>query len=229
MDFATQAAINPCESLLADTLHSSSTSEGHSDSSFTLGFKVYSFMTTLGSCIGYSIACIDWTNVASMFIYDRGSIGTHTLLKHEQATFILVTILFALTAVITMVSARETVPNQFNSFEKKIEVAINATDDRENKALLCQDNSTKTFDFKLNVIKTKFSSEQKDPNETLMKSSFPSLFYKFLHQLSNFFKFLLLPWIFSTKFITQIVLMGIFKAASHVVILSIKVRKMILM
>ena len=47
LDYASQAAINPCESLMADMLQSMPQSE--------TGFMIYSAMLSMGSCIGKNL------------------------------------------------------------------------------------------------------------------------------------------------------------------------------
>jgi lipid-binding SYLF domain-containing protein len=48
LDYASQAAINPCESLVADILKSASNAN--------TGFMIYSAMLSLGSCVGYLLS-----------------------------------------------------------------------------------------------------------------------------------------------------------------------------
>ena len=105
VDFATQAAINPCESLMADILHVTANANDGCDeynnvSSSVLGFKVYSYMTTLGSCIGYLIATIDWTNMTSAIIHEDNIKLVNPFPTPEQSTFIVVTVLFVFTAIV---------------------------------------------------------------------------------------------------------------------------------
>ena len=57
LDYASQAAINPCESLMADMLQSM-----HSQSE--TGFMIYSAMLSMGSCIGYLLSAVDWQTLS---------------------------------------------------------------------------------------------------------------------------------------------------------------------
>ena len=87
LDYASQAAINPCESLMADMLHESRDPEA--------GYLVYSGMLSLGSCVGFFLSTVNWGRVGVL-------IGSE-----EQTAFILVLILFVLTLAVTMVVAKE--------------------------------------------------------------------------------------------------------------------------
>ena len=109
VDFATQAAINPCESLMADTLQQQASATDSSLSGYSedsgLGFKVYSYMTTLGSCIGYLLSTVNWKTVGSSII--TTSVQIQYSLTPEQSLFLLITVMFTVSAVITMISAKE--------------------------------------------------------------------------------------------------------------------------
>ena len=59
LDYSSQAAINPCEALMSDILHSS-TNEN-------TGFLVYSGMLSLGSCIGYLLSALNWNKIRDFF------------------------------------------------------------------------------------------------------------------------------------------------------------------
>jgi solute carrier family 45 protein 3 len=50
-----EAAINPCESLVADILKSASNA--------STGFMIYSAMLSLGSCVGYLLSALDWNKI----------------------------------------------------------------------------------------------------------------------------------------------------------------------
>jgi solute carrier family 45 protein 3 len=58
LDYASQAAINPCESLVADILKSASNAN--------TGFMIYSAMLSLGSCVGYLLSALDWSTLAQI-------------------------------------------------------------------------------------------------------------------------------------------------------------------
>lgn len=88
LDYASQAAINPCESLMADMLQSASNSNA--------GFMIYSAMLSLGSCVGYLLSALDWQ-----------SFGHNIFGTSEQTAMIIVLILFSITLLVTMVTARE--------------------------------------------------------------------------------------------------------------------------
>ena len=95
LDYASQAAINPCESLMADLLHSANgNSNGHSAASS--GYSVYSGMLSLGSCVGYFLSSLDWENM-----------GGKLLSTQEQTALMIVLVLFVISLGVTMVVADE--------------------------------------------------------------------------------------------------------------------------
>ena len=51
-DYASQAAINPCEALVSDMLAGRAGGEA--------GFTVYSGMLSVGACLGYLLTALDW-------------------------------------------------------------------------------------------------------------------------------------------------------------------------
>ncbi|CAF1031599.1 unnamed protein product [Rotaria sordida] len=88
-DFAAQACLNPCESLIYDTC------KGTSQESSC--FFVYSFMTSFGGCLGYLITATDWTETF-LGNYMQGQ---------EKLTFIIILLLFSITLCCTLISANE--------------------------------------------------------------------------------------------------------------------------
>ncbi|XP_065347487.1 solute carrier family 45 member 3-like [Cloeon dipterum] len=52
LDYSSQVALNPCESLLCDLLQGSASSER--------GFSIYSGVLSLGACIGYLLTAVHW-------------------------------------------------------------------------------------------------------------------------------------------------------------------------
>ena len=58
LDYASQATINPCESLMADILKSASNAN--------TGFMIYSAMLSLGSCVGYLLSALDWSTLGQI-------------------------------------------------------------------------------------------------------------------------------------------------------------------
>ena len=89
LDYASQAAINPCEALMSDIM------AGQTEMSEETGFSFYSGMLSIGSCIGYLLSALDWAK----FGFTVGS--------REQTAFLLVLFLYVLCWAITMVAARE--------------------------------------------------------------------------------------------------------------------------
>ena len=106
---------------MADTLHNFENTECLSGISFGLGFKTYSYMTTLGSCIGYLLAAVDWNDIIyTRFHEDSPRMGLKSRFTSDQSSFVLVTIIFTCTSVITIVSASETRSNKFEIIPRKI-------------------------------------------------------------------------------------------------------------
>ena len=92
LDFATQAVLNPFESLMADICQISKFSDN-------MGFLVYSSMSSLGLCIGYLMAAVDWKTLGRLYLGDN--------VTAEQTAFFLVSIFVIITLIITMVNANE--------------------------------------------------------------------------------------------------------------------------
>ena len=179
VDFATQAAINPCESLMADILHvTTNVHEGCEEyndlSSSVLGFKVYSYMTTLGSCIGYLIATIDWTNMTSVIIHeDNVKTKINPFFTLEQSTFIVVTVLFVFTAMITLSCARETPSRHLaNKHGGSRDSLCNLEEQREHSSETCT---------AINLINPK-SVFQNNHQTQPSKINFHSISFKFFCQ-----------------------------------------------
>ena len=76
LDYASQAAINPCEALMSDLM------AGQSQASGEAGFTVYSGMLSVGACLGYLITALDWEGMGI-------NIG-----NREQTSLAIVLILF---------------------------------------------------------------------------------------------------------------------------------------
>lgn len=52
LDYSSQVALNPCESLLSDLLQGSDCLEK--------GFSIYSGLLSLGACVGYLVTAVHW-------------------------------------------------------------------------------------------------------------------------------------------------------------------------
>ena len=89
LDYASQAAINPCEALMSDLMAGLAGPEA-------TGFTVYSGMLSVGACIGYLLTALDWT---ALGISDFGS--------REQISIVMVLVLYGACLMVTMFSARE--------------------------------------------------------------------------------------------------------------------------
>jgi len=87
LDYASQAAINPCEALMSDLLVGQQGEEA--------GFTVYSGMLSVGACIGYLLTALDWSSYGI-------SLG-----NREQTALVIVLILYLACFLVTLVSARE--------------------------------------------------------------------------------------------------------------------------
>jgi len=88
LDYASQAAINPCEALMSDLMAGQ-----HGESA---GFTVYSGMLSVGACIGYLLTALDWT-----------SMGLSSFGSREQISIVIVLILYGICFMVTMMSAKE--------------------------------------------------------------------------------------------------------------------------
>jgi len=89
LDYASQAAINPCEALMSDIMAS------QTEMSEETGFSFYSGMLSIGSCIGYLLSALDWAKFGLV-------VGSR-----EQTAFLLVLFLYIFCWGITMVAAKE--------------------------------------------------------------------------------------------------------------------------
>ena len=88
VDYASQAGINPSESLLADLLHSSP--------NLSTGYVVYSNMLSIGCCFGYLLSSTDWS-----FVFEW--IGAQ-----EKAALVITLTLYIPLLLLTLISAKET-------------------------------------------------------------------------------------------------------------------------
>lgn len=57
LDYASQAAINPCEALMSDMM------AGQTEVSEETGFSFYSGMLSVGACVGYLLTALDWAKL----------------------------------------------------------------------------------------------------------------------------------------------------------------------
>lgn len=87
LDYASQAAINPCEALVSDLMVGMG---GVQD-----GFTVYSGMLSVGACLGYLLTALDWKTMGI-------SLGTK-----EQTALVIVLFLYLGCLAITLVAAKE--------------------------------------------------------------------------------------------------------------------------
>jgi Na+/melibiose symporter-like transporter len=107
LDFSSQASFNPIESLLLDMCQG--TDREHSC------FTVYSFMNSLGGCLGYLITGISWNNVIKMFIKQPTEQLNETLeaakreLDQERSVFAILGVLYAVFALTTLFYAQDSV------------------------------------------------------------------------------------------------------------------------
>jgi len=133
LDFASQAAFNPIESLLLDMCQG--TDREHSC------FTVYSFMNSLGGCFGYLVTGISWKAVYSLIFSistkDKGNEVAEAAqedLDQERSVFSILGLLYAVFAIATLVSSNDSV----RSLE-------NEKDDEE--SLLTDDDSKDSFNI----------------------------------------------------------------------------------
>ncbi len=62
------------------------------------GFMIYSAMLSLGSCVGYLLSAVDWQSLGQ----DTLGLGSS-----DQTAILIVLILFSITLIVTMITARE--------------------------------------------------------------------------------------------------------------------------
>ena len=115
LDFASQACLTPCEALLSDASKPTN-QEGRC-------FMIYSFMCSLGGCIGYFITALDW-NSSSIGIYFGGQ---------EKSAFSMLIVLFTFTMVATLMVAEE---HPLESEQSQTQAQVKLNDDLEHTNLL---------------------------------------------------------------------------------------------
>lgn len=89
LDFTSQACLMPCEALLSDASRDTDQHER--------AFIVYSLMVSIGGFLGYLITAIDWNST---------SVGI-TFKTQERTVFCLLTILFTVMLMATIIAAKE--------------------------------------------------------------------------------------------------------------------------
>ena len=93
LDFASQACLTPCEALLSDASRNTPQQDQC--------FMVYSFMVSLGGCIGYLITALDWsTSTVGMYFGSQ-----------EKSAFSMLVILFTFSMLTTLGVADEAPAN----------------------------------------------------------------------------------------------------------------------
>ncbi|XP_077994287.1 solute carrier family 45 member 3-like [Glandiceps talaboti] len=102
LDFCTQACYTPFEALLSD----SCTNPHQHNRSFT----VFSFMTSIGGCIGYWLTSIDWKQTRWGTFFD----------KDEKAVFAILLIIFGTAAVVSLILANDTPAKRTNVIKNPI-------------------------------------------------------------------------------------------------------------
>ena len=89
LDFTSQATLTPCEALVADATHNTNQQDR--------GFMVYSFMVSMGGCIGYLITAVDWSSSVIGLYFG----------SQERSVFSILVVLFSFTLVLTLFVAQE--------------------------------------------------------------------------------------------------------------------------
>ena len=89
LDFAGQTFSTPCEALLFDICHNTERQPR--------AFAIYSFMLSLGGCLGYLIAAVDW----------RLTVLWDTFHTQERCAFFILFIFFSAALTLSLTSAKE--------------------------------------------------------------------------------------------------------------------------
>ena len=90
LDFSSQACLTPCEALLSDACCDTDRADQC--------FFVYSFMVSVGGCIGYLVTAIDWADTAVGAFFGG----------QERAAFSILVVIFSATMVTSLTVAAET-------------------------------------------------------------------------------------------------------------------------
>ena len=212
VDFATQAAINPCESLVADTIQQQALVTDDSlagyDEGSGLGFKVYSYMTNLGCCVGYLLSTVDWKTAGSSIITSR--VQAHYLLSTEQSLFLLITILFSISSVITLISAKEKKMKQYISL-RSVEENLDALNGKTEVNVEYRAEKPVLHDDSINVINNKLIFQEKYRNTRVQKfKRLGSLVVFIFHLVYGSCK-IVLKFVGRTLFCSKNLVMTVFK------------------
>ena len=138
-------------------------------------------MTTLGSCIGYLLSTINWKNVGTSMINTR--IQIQYTLTPEQSLFLLITVLFTISTVITLASAKEKYVKKYTAPRSIEENSSELTSNIEEKLMYGNQNAV-VHDESINVIEKKYIFQGKY-HKTCIRVYHPKLFKKCGH-LGNF-------------------------------------------
>ena len=188
---------------MADTLQQQVSITDDSLAGYTedsgLGFKVYSYMTTLGSCIGYLLSTIDWKRVGSSIV--TASLQIQYSLTPEQSLFLLITVMFTITSVITMVSAKEK-PFKKHCPLKSVEENSDHLHSKMDGNFIYGNKNAVVHDESLDVIRNESIFQNKyqksrirlfQPILSKKFRSLASLMILFCYLISNFCKLLIKP------------------------------------
>jgi Na+/melibiose symporter-like transporter len=129
LDFTSQACLTPCEALLSDACKSTNQQDRC--------FVVYSFMVSLGGCIGYLITALDWST-SSVGIYFG---------NQEKSAFSMLIVLFVFSMVATLGIAQEhPVLKEVPSAQDMVDLQLQKKLDQVHQAIVQQKNSTNVPD-----------------------------------------------------------------------------------
>ncbi|ELT92362.1 hypothetical protein CAPTEDRAFT_73170, partial [Capitella teleta] len=128
LDFSSQACLTPCEALLSDACKSTNQQDRC--------FVVYSFMVSLGGCIGYLVTALDWS---------ASSVGVY-FGNQEKSAFSMLIVLFVFSMVATLGIAQEhPVLKDTPSAQDLIDLHLQKNLDQVHQAIVLQKNATNDF------------------------------------------------------------------------------------
>ena len=123
-------------------------------------------MTNLGCCVGYLLSTVDWKTAGSSILASR--VQAQNLLSTEQSLFLLITILFSISSVITLISAKEKQMKQYISL-RSVEENLDALNGKTEVNVDYRAEKPVLHDDSINVINNKLIFQEKYRNSRMIK------------------------------------------------------------